>query len=371
MDYSAEIDKAKKLLNEENYILCSVKCGMIVEDILKNSLNNLYNNTKGAPNKNAIYPYTGKLTLGKLIKVFKNPNVFRLLSDFYKINRKKINDIDFDTMLRIRNKAAHERREDSEDGADADAYIMYGYLLKFLNIFLPVLGVPQKVAAIKLSSVQKPQYSQKKLIITDFEPAKVIRRQKKKTVIPDSGINDKNNEPIKKETIEVCKNKRTGKFFIFLDKVSKNESHYIIPDGKIKTLSSDLFYEIEVRKKQFLLTNNLITPEQSEKLIFCENELNSSRIDHPILKRDSDREPGYIKKYRKMLESPNTIPSIMLRCIKSAGTIRWNDLKKVLIERYNYKESGSFTASLRVLEIDRYIEIDGQGDGKIISIQKI
>ena len=177
----------------------------------------------------------------------------------------------------------------------------------------------------------------------------------------------KKEEPIPRDTIEVCKNKRSDQFFIFLDRVSSNKSHYIIPDGKIKALSSDLFHETEVREKKFLLTNNLITPEQSEKLKLYENELNNSRIDNQISKRVSDGEPGYIKKYRKMLESPNTVPSIMLKCIKSAGTMRWKDLKKILIEKYNYKESGSFGASLRVLEIDGHININGSGDEKLIS----
>ena len=370
MDYSAEIEKAKKLLNDGNFNLCSVQCGIILEDILKFSLNNLCNHPNGSHMKSAIrrsYPYDEKLTLGKILIVFKKTDAFNLLSEFYKVNKKKLNAINFDVMLRIRNNAAHEGPNDLEDGTDADAHIMYGYLLKLLNIFTPVLDAPQKVPSIKLSQVQKSQFSQKNLIKTDLKPATVVRRPKKRTIIPTIGINDKNDKPIHKDTIEVCKNKRTGNFFIFLDKVSTNESHYIIPDGKIKTLSLDLFYEIEVREKKFLLTNNLITPEQYEKLKFYENKLNSSRIDHPILKRDSGGEPGYIKNYRKMLESPNTVPSIMLKCIKSAGTIRWKDLKKILIERYNYKESGGFGASLRVLEIDGHINIDGSGDEKLIS----
>ncbi len=355
MDYSAEIEKAKKLLSEGSFILCSVQCGIILEDILKNSLNNLYNNPRGAHYKKIIkqsYSQNKKLTLGKLLINLKKTNAFKLLSDDYKIDIRKLNNIDFDLMVRIRNEAAHERRNDLEDGVDADAYIMYGYLLKLLNILAPVLNASPNVPQIKPA---------------DLKPAKVVQRPKKRTIIPIMGVDDKNDESIQKDTIEVNKNKRTGKFFIFLEKVSTSESNYIIPDGKIKVLSSDLFDKVEVFKKKFLLSNKLITPEQSERLEFYEKDLKSSKIDRPISKRDSNGEPGYIKKYRKMIESPNTVPSIMLKCIKSAGTIRWKDLKRMLIEKYNYKESGSFGASLRVLAIDGHISIDGSGDDKLIS----
>jgi hypothetical protein len=355
MDYSVEIEKAKKLLNEGSFILCSVQCGMILEDILKSSLNNLYNNPRGAHYKKVIrqsYSQNKKLTLGKLLINLKKTNAFKLLSDSYKIDIRSLNNIDFDLMVRIRNEAAHEGRNDLEDGADADAYIMYGYLLKLLNILAPVLNAFPNVPQIKSP---------------DLKPAKVVHRPKKRTIIPIIGVDDKNDESIQKDTIEVSKNKRTGKFFIFLEKVSTSESNYIIPDGKIKVLSSDLFDEVEVFKKKFLLSNKLITPEQSERLELYEKEKKINRIDHPILKRVSGGEPGYIKKYRKLLESPNTVPSIMLRCIKSSGTIRWIDLKRILIEKYKYKESGSFGASLRVLSIDGHINIDGSGDEKLIS----
>jgi len=369
MDYSAEVEKAKKLLNDGNFNLCSVQCGRILEGILKITLKNLCGHPKCSHIKSIIrqsYPDDEKFTLGKILIIFRKNNLFNLLSEVYDIDKKKVNAIDFDVMLRIRNNAIHEVGDDLEDGTDADTYIIYGYLLKLIKIINPVLNIPQKVLSIKSLPVLKPQFAQKNLTETDLKPTTVVHRPVKRTIISTISINN-NDESIHKDTIDVCKNKRTGKFFIFLEKVSAYEAHYIIPDGKIKALSSDLFHEIEVHEKKYLLTKNLITLEQSKQLKFYEEELPNNGIDHPILERDLSGEPGYIKKYRKMLESPNTIPSIMLRCIKSAGTIRWKDLKKILIERYNYRGGGSFGASLRVLEIDRHIKIDGSGDDKLIS----
>jgi hypothetical protein len=68
-----------------------------------------------------------------------------------------------------------------------------------------------------------------------------------------------------------------------------------------------------------------------------------------------------------MLNTPTSIPSRMLDIIKERGRISWKDVKHLLIERYGYSESGSFGASLKVLQIDKHIEIIGIGEQKILS----
>ena len=85
-----------------------------------------------------------------------------------------------------------------------------------------------------------------------------------------------------------------------------------------------------------------------------------------IFRPEPKNDPEYIVKYRNMLKNPDSITSKMLTIIKNSGAITWKNLKKKLMLEYGYKDSGSFGASLRLLELDKYIEIDGKGDDKLI-----
>lgn len=347
MNYSIEIEKAKKLLNECSFNLCSVQCGRVLEDILRNA----YNNKKDAFRQS--YSYNGKLTLGSLLIIYKKNDGFSLLSDLYKIDKKKLDAIDFDTMVSIRNKASHDGQDDKDTKTESDAHIIFGYLLKLLTIISPF----QKIT---------PKDPVKPLPVPEPQPPKPDPRLKKIIYIPGAGKPDPKEPLPPKDTVEVCRNNETGKYFIYLGETTDKKSRYITPEGNIKELASNLFHQIEEQDKEFILTKKLITREQHEKLIFYKKALSNdvaNIIPHP----QEQEEPGYIKKYRKMIENPDSIPSIMLKLIKYKGSIRWRDLKKILIQDYNYKDSGSFGASLIVLKIDGYVKIDGKGDDKLIS----
>ena len=79
-------------------------------------------------------------------------------------------------------------------------------------------------------------------------------------------------------------------------------------------------------------------------------------------------EPGYIEKFRAMLKNPNSLPSKMKKYIDEEGSLSWADLKKACVEHFGCKSetSGSISASLRTLELDRHVRTTGRGDGKMI-----
>lgn len=85
---------------------------------------------------------------------------------------------------------------------------------------------------------------------------------------------------------------------------------------------------------------------------------------------DNGRAPEYLSTYRAMLRRPDTLPSRMLRYIQNAQTLTYGDLKKACVRELGYKSesSGSIGASLKVLELDGHVVIDGFGDRKRISI---
>lgn len=81
----------------------------------------------------------------------------------------------------------------------------------------------------------------------------------------------------------------------------------------------------------------------------------------------------YIIRYRKMLENPQTLPSRMKKYIDEEERVTFKDLKHTCVEEFGCKSgtSGSIFASIKVLEIDGYIKIEGRGDNKrIVSIKK-
>ena len=88
--------------------------------------------------------------------------------------------------------------------------------------------------------------------------------------------------------------------------------------------------------------------------------LTSQSVEH------KSNEPDYIERYRKQLNDPNSLISRMKNYIEEKKSIIWKDLKQYLDEHFDYNSetSGSFSAALRVLEIDGYIKIKGRGENK-------
>lgn len=80
------------------------------------------------------------------------------------------------------------------------------------------------------------------------------------------------------------------------------------------------------------------------------------------------KEPSYIIKYRAQLNNPASLPSKMRNYVEDFGVVTWGDLKKACVEKLGCKSetSGSIGASLRLLEIDGWVRIEGKGKNKRI-----
>jgi len=163
--------------------------------------------------------------------------------------------------------------------------------------------------------------------------------------------------------VQIRKNINSGQHFIILYECNHSKEVMILPNGEQKALETRFFYEIEEIELDFLLKNNLITIEQHTSYNKYMEIYDDVTTDYP-----SSKEPLYIQKYRAMLNGENTLPSRMLAFIKISKSSTWADVKNFLAMRYGYRESGSLSASLKVLHIDGYIKINGHGDGKVISL---
>lgn len=179
--------------------------------------------------------------------------------------------------------------------------------------------------------------------------------------------------------VEVCKNKNSGTYFIVIDENYDDMVTLIIPNGTFKNLERKLFDDFKQQSINELFSNNLITKEQIAcYLKYVENDAdnyfenyNSESTGIKYRVSSADEEPDYIKSYRNMLKSQDTWPSRMLQVIAKEESITRNKLKDIIATKYNYSTSdtnGSFHASLRLLLVDGYINVEGFGDNKIIKI---
>lgn len=68
--------------------------------------------------------------------------------------------------------------------------------------------------------------------------------------------------------------------------------------------------------------------------------------------------------FRKMLQDPNSMPSIMLRIVTERGEIGWDDLRETLDIDYGHTDNDKLDGSLRILCLDKRISVDGAGGNK-------
>ena len=84
-------------------------------------------------------------------------------------------------------------------------------------------------------------------------------------------------------------------------------------------------------------------------------------------------EREYVRTYREMLKSPDSLPSRMKKYIDEVGSLSWTDLKKACVQRLGCKTetSGSIGASLRVLELAGHIRTTGRSETRMIFSARI
>jgi len=367
MNYHHEIKQAKELLDKEAYNLCAIQCGRILEALLRDLLNEIHThpiiyrlNGKTKFLISTTFLKTTKKTLGNLIYILSKSNAIELLSKNYHLESKEFESVNLSEMLSIRNKASHDGNDDSSHHAGADAYIIYGYILKFwglikhIPIFETDMEIPPRRSKNDTYIVPKKNRDPK-------QP-----RTKTKYANPLSIKSEpirKHKDVISKNYIEICKNKESGEKFVFLEERLYEKASFILPNGTVKDLPLKLFNEVEEVEEWELSEKQL----QTLKIVKDHENIYPKK---GYTKNHKEKEPDYIQKYRNMLKNPGTIPSIMLDIVKSNGSITWIKIKNELMNVYGYRYTGSFGASLRVLKIDGYVKVQGTGEDKIISFSR-
>ena len=76
--------------------------------------------------------------------------------------------------------------------------------------------------------------------------------------------------------MDICKHKKTGKYFIYIHDSGNDEALLVTPLSEIKSLSVDQFDEIEDKDECYLISNDLINSEQAKR--FREYNKNRSGV---------------------------------------------------------------------------------------------
>lgn len=218
------------------------------------------------------------------------------------------------------------------------------------------------------------------------------------------GSSNPHPDPILLERIDIERNSRKGiNFFELFNKQSFLNGEYqeyleakikkfnqeaevrkiiermLLPEAK-RTIISHLRNEFaDVGDETFLEAIAQIDINISRKDAFDMRSARAERSQQPP-KRESvpvssnrhqsnQNEATYIERYRKMLQNPNSLPSKIKKYVSERGSVTYSDLKRACVEKFGCKSesSGSIGASVKVLETDGYIKIEGYGDYKRIS----
>lgn len=170
-------------------------------------------------------------------------------------------------------------------------------------------------------------------------------------------------------TICVCKNIRSGKYFIVIDTTQDDKLKLVTPRNEIRMLQSSLFSEPEDMDENLLRKRGLLNEEQLDSYYRYideqEKELSES-ASHTAFKHGG-AEPEYVRTYRSMLNNADTMPSKMHRIVEERKHIKWYKLVEELTKHGYVGRGGSLAASLKVLENDGYLQVEGTGDDKLIS----
>lgn len=65
--------------------------------------------------------------------------------------------------------------------------------------------------------------------------------------------------------MDICKNNTTGNYFIYINETGAKEALFVTPNAEIKNLQLELFTKPEKYPEAFLLEEDLITKEQSQR----------------------------------------------------------------------------------------------------------
>jgi len=180
-------------------------------------------------------------------------------------------------LFKIRFKSDSERGADFVDLFSRNNFIE-GKYEPYLKAHIDRLENERKIHAIK-ERLQSEETSQRllnflKQDFTDIDSQILMEAMKCLTIKISYGEGHQTLGPValgtatpgeQQDSIFVCKNKASGKYFIYIEDLNNNEIRLINPDGGLIDLKADLFEEPKDENVDYLISYKLITERQLEK----------------------------------------------------------------------------------------------------------
>lgn len=79
--------------------------------------------------------------------------------------------------------------------------------------------------------------------------------------------------------MQVCKNKNSGKYFIYIQDTGNDEVLLVTPDADIKSLKANLFAEIEDKEEDSLLASGQVIEAQIQRLRVYEKDRSDDLVE--------------------------------------------------------------------------------------------
>jgi hypothetical protein len=101
--------------------------------------------------------------------------------------------------------------------------------------------------------------------------------------------------------MEICKNKSSNKYFIYIENTGNREALLITPEARVISLKIDLFDDVEEQEEDYLLNNKLLTEPQVKRY----REYKSSRTDESFEwfeELSAYEQQIYIEKLKKIID---------------------------------------------------------------------
>jgi len=239
-----------------------------------------------------------QLKAGELVYLFEKTGLLDILANREKISLQELRLINLRAMLYIGNHAAHQIREDIELDR-ADAYIIYGSILRLVKLFSPFLDVK--------SVNRKQQHLRVSLETPSQGLAQNIdqpRGNKRFTV-------DARPLPIKTEisdelSLTLCKNKSSGKHFIFLEEEGVDKLLLITPTEHILALKWALFEEPAEMGAALAMKQGLVSKGQLE--------IYRKYVEEDFAPTKPDRNKTSDKRPQEAQKSPTTNLKKLVEC---------------------------------------------------------
>jgi len=237
--YRDRLKIAKDCLNRNEFDLCSIFCRKILELLLKDILE-VYLSKADNESKQKISDYLAarkksidQLRTGDAVYLFEKAGLLEILANREEISFQEIRLVNLRAMLNIGNHAAHQIREDTELDI-ADAYIIYGSMLRLVRLFSPLLDI--KSANRKQQNLRVSlEIMSRGLTQNTGQP-----REAKRFTVDERPLSFKT-EISDETSLTLCKNKSSGKHFIFLEEEGVDKLLLITPKEQIRALGCSLF----------------------------------------------------------------------------------------------------------------------------------